>query len=209
MFFSSVKVISQNTDAELFFNDGTSIIGYGMIDDFDRIMFRVSLDDKPDVWTELMVKKIIFYGFEMSIEFQYVKLKPDRPPLLLEVLVDEETKLFSDTKTHYLTQNPNPNPNYNSNNLNKINNPKYNPHPINEIFDNEYMNIAYGEYKTSKIYVQKAQDEFAFPLTGNFRKKAKDYFSDCEVLVSKIDSGEFRKSTAKEMVYYYNNYCLE
>lgn len=132
MFFSSVKVISQNTNAELFFNDGTSIIGYGMIVDFDRIMFRVSLPDDPDVWTDLMVKKIIFYGFEMSVEFLHVKLKPNRPPLLLEVLVGEETKLFSDTKTHYIAHNLNAN---------------------NDIFDNEYMNIntAYGEYKTSKI----------------------------------------------------------
>jgi hypothetical protein len=104
MLFSYAKVISQNTDAELFFNDGTSITGYGMISNTDKIKFRISLDDEPEIWTDLMVEKIVFYGFEMSVEFQYVKLKPNKYPRLLEVLVDEETKLFSDTNTYSFTK---------------------------------------------------------------------------------------------------------
>ncbi|MGJ8665732.1 MAG: hypothetical protein ACSHW7_05155 [Patiriisocius sp.] len=57
------QIISQNTDAELFFNDGNSIEGYGELYKADKIKFRISRDVEPDVWTDLMVKKIIFYGF--------------------------------------------------------------------------------------------------------------------------------------------------
>lgn len=188
MLFSYAKVISQNTDAELFFNDGTSITGYGMISNTDKIKFRISLDDEPEIWTDLMVEKIVFYGFEMSVEFQYVKLKPNKYPRLLEVLVDEETKLFSDTNTYSFYQN----------------------NGVNDLISNGMpMSGGYSEYSTTKMYVQKAKDEFAFALTGNFRRKAKKYFSDCEALIKKINSGKFRKSTAKEMVYYYNDYCGE
>jgi len=177
-------MISQNTDAELFFNDGTSLKGYGMLYKTDKIKFRISLDDEPDIWTDLMVKKIVFYGFEMSAEFQYVKLKPNKPAQLLEVLVDEETKLFSDVTTFTY---------YSNNGMS------------NEI----PTGISKQQFSITKIYVQKAEDEFPLALTGNFRRKAKEYFSDCEILVNKISSGEFRKSTAKDMVYYYIDYCRE
>ncbi len=183
--FSFGQIISQNTDAVLFFNDGTSIEGYGEIYKTDKIKFRISLDEEPDIWTDLMVKKIVFYGFETSALFQYVRLKPNGSVKLLEVLVDEETKLFADVITYS---------NYSNNGL------QFNGLPT--IIYNEKLTI-------SKLYVQKAEDKFPFALTGNFRRKSKEYFSDCEVLVKKISSGEFRKSTVNDMIYYYNDYCGE
>jgi hypothetical protein len=93
--FSYGQIIWQNSDAKLFFNDGTSIKGYGMMYKTDKIKFRISLDDEPDIWTDLMVKGINFYGFEMSSKYAYIKLKPNEPATLLKVPVGEETKLYS------------------------------------------------------------------------------------------------------------------
>ncbi|MFL1895943.1 hypothetical protein ACJRPK_09590 [Aquimarina sp. 2-A2] len=175
---------AQDTDAELFFNDGTSIEGYGMLHKTDKIKFRISLDDKPDIWTKLMVKKITFYGFNMSTTFEYVQLKPDEPATLVEVLVDENTKLFSDVTTYYFYAN-------------------------DGMMNGLPTSRSRQQFSISKIYIQKAGDEFPVALTGNFKRKAKEYFSDCSGLVKKINSGEFRKSTVKDMVYYYNDFCAE
>lgn len=120
----------------------------------------------------------------MSAEFEYVNLKPNEPATLLEVLVNEKTKLYSDVTTFSF---------YSNNGMN-------NGFPTG---------VSKQQFSTTKIYVQKSTDEFPIALTGNFRRKAKAYFSDCEILVKKISSGEFRKSTAKDMVYYYNDYCGE
>lgn len=190
---------SQTTDAELFFNDGTSIVGYGMIYQNHKIKFRLTLEDKPDLWTYLMVDKIVFYGFETSKEFQFIKLKPNKPPYLLEVLVDEETKLYANTiefnSGDYLLHNPNGD----FSNFNDI------PLP----FDSSYLKTGNKSWSYIKLYVKKENDEFPLALAGNFKRKAREYFSDCEMLVQKINKGEFRKSTATEMVYYYIDYCGE
>lgn len=182
--FSLSHVISQNNVAEIFFNDGTSIEGYAELHKLNKIKFRVSLDDKPDIWTNLMVDKIIFYGFEMRTIFQYVRLKPDAPVKLLEVLVDEETKLFADVTTFTF---------YSSNGMN----------------NGLRTGLSQNDFSISKIYVQKSGDNFPVALTGNFKRKAKQYFSNCDGLLKKLDKGEFRKSTAKDMVYYYIDYCSE
>ncbi|TYP73670.1 hypothetical protein [Aquimarina intermedia] len=177
-------VTSQDTDAELFFNDGTSIEGYGMLHKTDKIKFRISLDDKPDIWTKLMVKKITFYGFNMSTTFEYVQLKPDKPATLVEVLVYENTKLFSDVTTYYFYAN-------------------------HGMTNGLPTSRSRQQFSISKIYIQKEGDEFPVALTGNFRRKVKEYFSDCTGLVNKVNSGEFRKSTVKDMIYYYNDFYTE
>lgn len=182
--FSSSPMTSQIADAELFFKDGTSLKGFGMIDKKDNIKIRLSLEDEPNVWTSLMVKKIIFYGFETQEEFQYVVLKPDTEAILLKVLVDEEIKLFADWERT----------------------PQY---PFKKQHQTFLKNASKPEIVSTKLYIQKVTEDFPFPLTGNFKRKAKDYFSDCVGIIKKLNSGEFRKSTATDMVYYYSDICMD
>ncbi|MFK5982937.1 MAG: hypothetical protein QM499_08495 [Flavobacteriaceae bacterium] len=102
----SNSIISQTSDAKIIFNDGTEVEGLGSVYKLNKIKFRLTEDDKPEIWTDLMVKQIIFYGFEYSIMFEYVKLKPNKSAKLLEVLTEGYVTLYADVKiTSYYTSN--------------------------------------------------------------------------------------------------------
>jgi hypothetical protein len=44
-------------------------------------------------------------------------------------------------------------------------------------------------------------------ISFSFKNRALKYFSDCKILIDKINKKEFKKDTITEMVYYYNDYC--
>tara|TARA_B110000240_G_scaffold172350_1_gene197303 strand:+ start:469 stop:663 length:195 start_codon:yes stop_codon:yes gene_type:complete len=53
---------------------------------YREIKFRISKDDKPDKWDYTMVKGIMFYRFNTSKEFEYIKLDKNQKPVLLELV---------------------------------------------------------------------------------------------------------------------------
>ncbi len=97
LLFLTSNLLSQDQKAEIIFNDGDILEGYGMITKNHKIKFRVSLEDKPDTWTSLMVKGITFYGFEMSKTFEYVKTNRKQKPVLLEVISFGKATLYQES----------------------------------------------------------------------------------------------------------------
>ncbi len=179
--------ISQNKKAELFFKDGTSIEGYAKITAKDQIKFRVSLDQKADKWTELMIESLTMYEYGIAVKYQYVSLSPDKPSILLRVLAEGKVNLFGDIKRTKTVINFG-----NSN-------------------DKFPTNMIYGENERARYYVQKETEKYPTPLFGikGFRRKAKEYFSDCIGILEKLDTREFDIHNSGEMVSYYNDFCAE
>ncbi len=182
-FILSNSALAQTQKVVLTFNDGTTLDGFGMIHKINKIKFRISLDEDPDIWTDLMVKNIIFYGFEISIKYEFISLKPNEPSKLLEVLAEGNTNLYADVID-----------------LTFFSNGSWN--------NGTFTGATFDQIRSTKIYVRR-DEEFPVPLTGNFKRKAKKYFSDCSGLIKKLDSGEFRKLNSNEMVDYYNDFCSE
>ena len=98
--FSHFLTIAQNQECILYFNDGTSIEGFGMLevkgllDPIEKIKFRLTKDEKGDYWDFEEVSKITFIGFEFNKTFEYVKTSNLEKPKLLELLVDGNVKLL-------------------------------------------------------------------------------------------------------------------
>lgn len=174
----------QTQEATLYFHDGTTVKGYGLIFLTYKIKFRASLESKPDVWTDDMVKGITFHGFDQDVIYEYqYKNENKRFPLLLEVLTHGEVKLYADIFSTKLFV---PFVNGNVSSISTIQLPT-----------------------TTKLYVKRDNEEILTSLNGNFKKKVKTYFGDCIGLNKKLDNHEFRRYTAIEMVEYYNDFCAE
>lgn len=187
---------SQDQEATIVFNDGSSIEGFGSINK-NKIYFRASLDDKPDSWSYDMVKGITFLGFESTIKYEYVLLdefsKPD--PQLLEVVEEGNVVLYARIRETFQTTG------FNSNG--------FNVHSA-RIATNNIVSYRSGrENVTTELYVKRANEKYPLSLNSSFYKRAVKYFSDCEVLSKKIDKGEFSKNKILEIVQYYNDICAE
>ena len=204
---------SQDQEATILFNDGSTIDGFGSINK-NKIYFRVSLDDKPDSWSYDMAKGITFLGFESTVKFEYVLLDEFSPPgpQLLEVVENGNVTLYARVRKIV---------NVNSNSLNSnVFHPNYwnqnvlHPNNSNISMIKSVSNdvIPYQSAKDDgsvEIFVKRTIEKFPTSLNWAFYKRAVKYFSDCEVLSKKIDKGEFSKNKILELVQYYNDICAE
>lgn len=187
---------SQDQEATILFNDGSTIEGFGSINK-NKIYFRVSVDEKPDSWSYDMVKGITFLGFESIIKYEYVSLdelaKPE--PQLLEVVEEGNVILYARIRESFMGSS------FNSNGFN-VNSTR--------IVTNNIVSYRSGrENVTTEIFVKRADERFPTSLNWSFYKRAEKYFSDCEVLVKKIDKGEFSKAKIIEIVKFYNDICAD
>ena len=185
----------QDQEATIIFNDSTTVDGFGSINK-NKIYFRASLDDKPDIWISDMVKGITFLGFESTVKYEYVLLDEfSHPePQLLEVVENGNVTLY--TRVRKIV-------NVNSNILNS------NISIIKSVSNDVIPYQSAKEDGSVEIFVKRANEKFPTSLNWSFYKRAAKYFLDCEVLSKKIDKGEFSKNKILEIVQYYNDICAD
>ena len=185
----------QDQEATIIFNDSTTVDGFGSINK-NKIYFRASLDDKPDIWISDMVKGITFFGFESTVIYEYVLLDEfSHPePQLLEVVENGNVTLYARVRKIV---------NVNSNSLNS------NISIIKSVSNDVVPYQSAKEDGSVEIFVKRANEKFPTSLNWSFYKRAAKYFSDCEVLSKKIDKGEFSKNKILEIVQYYNDICAD
>lgn len=185
----------QDQEATIIFNDSTTVDGFGSINK-NKIYFRASLDDKPDIWISDMVKGITFLGFESTVKYEYVLLDEfSHPePQLLEVVENGNVTLYARVRKIV---------NVNSNSLNS------NISIIKSVSNDVIPYQSAKEEGSVEIFVKRANEKFPTSLNWSFYKRAAKYFSDCEVLSKKIDKGEFSKNKILEIVQYYNDICAD
>ena len=171
---------AQSNEATLFFKDGTSVKGFGTIKK-NKIQFRASLDDQPDLWDEVLVESIVFDP-EDTYE-KYVFIKPDKMSKykVMKVLTEGEVSLYEHVVVDYFDKDDLFGFSYGPN--------KSQPEKINH-------------------YVQKKKEEFPTLLKDGFGR-IKKYFSDCETLVKKIENNQFYRNEIQQIVEYYNDICAE
>lgn len=82
--------------------------------------------------------------------------------------------------------------------------------------NNKYKYNKTNTHEYTNMYIKReneniASNKFFSSVFNNFKKTAKNYFSDCPELVRKIENNEFNKnrrtSGLKKIVEYYNNQC--
>lgn len=180
--FFSFNLYSQDQEATLFFRDGTSLKGYASIKYNWIIKFRLTLDDKPDTWKDIMVEAVTFHGFNTDVRYEYQYEKADmHHPLLLEVIEEGNVNVYVDSFTTRF----------------------YIP-SVNESF----VTIRSIDIKKNKIYIKKPTEDLVIKFNNGFYyKEAVNYFKDCPSLVEKIKNKKFIRKKALEIFYYYNDLC--
>lgn len=193
----------QDQEATIIFNDSTTVDGFGSINK-NKIYFRASLDDKPDIWISDMVKGITFLGFESTVKYEYVSLDEfSHPePQLLEVVENGNVTLYARVRKIVTV-------NSNSLNSNFLNSNGSNISIVKSVSNDVIPYQSAKEDGSVEIFVKRANEKFPTSLNWSFYKRAVTYFSDCEVLSKKIDKGEFSKNKILEIVQYYNDICAD
>jgi hypothetical protein len=64
-----------------------------------------------------------------------------------------------------------------------------------------------GNYNKSYLYYQKGEEEIFIPNDILFKREMIEYLSECEELVNKIKTKEYKKRDAFKIVEFYNSYC--
>ncbi|TXE17798.1 hypothetical protein ES692_07830 [Psychroserpens burtonensis] len=179
-------VFNSYEEATINFNDGTTIRGYAKITFNSSIKFKVNDDSKPDVWTDLMLKGVIFHGALDDVGFMYVNVKNHSMMQLLEVIELGEISIFADVSSNWVS--------------------------IGGEFNNKPENLDMRTYnkKTSyTFFFKKESEKEAIKLFGifNFKKEAIAYFENCTQIVDRLNERKYKRGDIIDMVYYYNDYC--
>ena len=179
--------LAQDQEATLFFRDGTSLKGYASIKDNWIIQFRLTLEDDPDEWKDIMVKAITFHGFDKDVMCEYQYLKADLSyPLLLEVIEKGNVNLYKTIDFYrYITR---------------------------ELFSNDHKYggsyIEVSKKNKSHYYIKKPEQELITKLNNGFyNEEVTKFFEDCPSLVSKINSEKYTKKRVIKIVEFYNDLC--
>ena len=198
LFFQLVN--AQYQEATLYFIDGDSLFGYGTLKG-EKIKFRVSKDDKADVWDHNMVKGITFHGYDFDVKFVYLKVNKNAFYDLYEVLEEGSVTLYTDTRE--LSNNLNSPNGYGMLDLSLFFNRK------KRVVNNKILDEIENKPKTVSIYVKRDNEEYPTSLNFKFRKKVLEYFAGCSKIEEKVNSGEWFSNNILEIVTFYNDICAE
>lgn len=176
------NIISQTQKASLIFLDGDVLEGYGVITKDNKIKFRISLDEKPDVWDNLIVRGIIFYGFEKEEEYEYIYTKIKKEPELLRVVLKGKITLYERKRFFKV---------YRLNNLN------------GEDFGNSFLGVR----ENIDLFIKRDNEEIATLYNRTMKRSIQNYFKDCDAIFDLIESNEYRKYSREKLVKNYNIFC--
>jgi len=181
-----IPMIAQKQKAILFFKDGTELKGRAKISPTGKIKFRKSKEAEKQFFSSKELKSIIIREFDKDIEYKYKVIEGKKTILLLEVLEEGKVTLYRTLRSGYVVGAPGPNG----------------------------MPMGGHSYSISNYYLSKDDKNLVVHLGArgtifnkNFKKAASDYFKDCIMLVSKIQSKEFKKRDIVEIVEFYNENC--
>ena len=195
LFLNNFFAFSQDQECILYFKDGTSLEGYGMLkivnilDPKEKIKFRLTKEEKGDFWDFEDISKITFIGFEMTKTFEYVKTSKLEYPKLLEILVDGEVKLYRSPEsiTHRFY--------FDNNDIGKNNFPKT------------------SETSVQNNYLKRDNEEIATCIDcsvfKSWAKNVSNYLSDCTILVDDLKNYKYTFAKLEDAIIFYNDFCSE
>lgn len=189
-FLFSLPIAAQDEhEATLYFLDGTDISGYATLKldkasfygaPQDKIVFRVTKDEKADVWDQKTVTKVVFHDFDTPRTFEYIEINYSNGTeiTLLELIIKGEVSLYADALAAWNSK------------------PK-DPDEASHITpDPKYLKVKRD--KETKLTT----------LTGN-KKKIAAYFNECPGIVERLENNTFSIATLEDIVEYYNDLCSD
>jgi hypothetical protein len=160
--------------------DGTILNGYVSVS--NKIKFRSSLEEKSTTYDYESAKEATVVDKKgKESKFEYVVIKENKKPIILEILVDGFLRLYTENTTQYTSS-----------------------------FGGGGMGgfRSSSTYYLKKQTEEIAQQCAAFGYIGNsFKKFINSYFTDCPEIITKVEKKEFKKKNYDEIVEFYNSNC--
>ncbi len=193
----STLLFSQSKKATVFYKNGDSIQGFISRINYDDIKFSKEKKGKYKWLKSKGLDKLIIYSEDGIQERHYVEHK--------------KKKNSKKSKTRLVTLVLKGKVNY-----------YIEPYNFGSGFRNDgksfgmSQNFYYDEgFNQVRLYVKRDNEKYVTLLSTsgqvvfskNFKKTASGYFKDCLELVSKIESGYYKKANVTEMVEFYNKEC--
>lgn len=184
-FFCLNTLKAQHREVVIFFNDSTSLEGFGEVRK-NKIYFKLEQNDKLSEWDYLSVRAIHFVGYGFIEKYEYVKSDKYNKPKIMELIEEGNVNLYV---------------------FSEIVTKSYVP-DIN--FSNKPNGFSPSVYKTGlqvEYFIKRPNEDSATDITFSFKRRAIRYFSDCPELLEKINNRTFTSTNIPEIVAYYNDYC--
>lgn len=205
---------AQDQECIMYFNDGTSIEGFGKLevvgkyDIREKIKFRLTKEDEGDYWDFEDISKITFLGFEMKKTFAYVKIKEREYPQLLELLVDGDVKLYKFFERTRFFNSFNNNPTKYNASLSQNREVTFTPENSSTLpFPNR------NEEVRDEHYLIRETEEIATcidcSILKSWAKNVSNYLADCDTLVRDLKNHKYSFAELEDAIIYYNDICVE
>ena len=190
-FFCLNTLNAQHREVVIFFNDSTSLEGFGEVRN-DKIYFKLEQKDKLTEWDYNSVYAIHFVGYGFIEKYEYVSSDKYRKPRIMELIEEGNVLLYELPKEIIIT-----------NIVSRIN---YEVRKTSNDFD--INNNPNNPVKSIKEYfIKMPNNEKAIDIVFSFKTRVERYFSDCPELIEKVNNKTFTKYTIPEMIIFYNDYC--
>ncbi len=180
------KIVNgQTKEATLILKDGTEFKGFGEIKmnrftKNKKILFRMDLEDKPDVWKSDQVKRLEFdNGFEI-VAYEYVKMDK-YSARLYRVIESGFMTLYAYDDSYW----------------------SVNQSTLGQMGGSQKV-------LTTVYYVKRKDMDFPCPVVKNkkaWKKKLGKCFIDCKELMDIISSENIKDYEIEDLVWNFNEYC--
>ncbi|MHA3787786.1 hypothetical protein ACX0HA_06195 [Flavobacterium hauense] len=115
LMFQGLAAFAQDHEATMYFHDGTDVSGFASIkfikESFyglakDKISFRVSQDEEPDLWDEETVTKIVFHDLGEPQTFEYITVTyiDGTQASLFQIVESGEITIYAEAATVWDTK---------------------------------------------------------------------------------------------------------
>jgi hypothetical protein len=209
----TIFCFGQDQSARVFFIDGTSKKGLGLIAG-NKVKFRLKSEDK---WERLTSKELLgveFYEDDYTVLYEYIQLPKTSWLTLVEVVTEGEITIYylytpSSSFQFNNINTPDINHTVTYTNFSNWNNPTHDTFSVNVPGTSAPVDLS--KSKQDIYFLRKSSGEITKIRTDlliNWKKRMSKYFQDCDALVRKIQNNEFDTTKIKEMVEFYNDICV-
>lgn len=189
-FVGSFFAIAQNDAATIYFKDGTKLTGLAKLINGDQVKFKKFKGDKVKKYHFDNLAQVVINDREEASTYIYLETREGYYNVVRELEIGA-VNLYVLEQTGYSA-------------------------PMFVGGANGQMNIAHGSYYDIKnLYVRRGVSGEITHLgsnqlfSKNFKNAASAYFSNCPVLVEKIQNKEYKKKHIRDIVNFYNLKCNE
>ncbi|ALM08804.1 hypothetical protein SB49_14120 [Sediminicola sp. YIK13] len=192
IFLILYSCVTPNQATTIYFKDGSQKFGFGLIKG-NELIFKKTEKDKPVAYNFSSLDKVEMNPGKASSTYVLMPIKDKGDLVILEEIVVGAVSLYQSTAQSYRSDISN-----STGNLGNAGG----------------IGFAGGNfYNVNNFYLKREEETVVTHLgsnqlfSKNFGKVASEYFHDCPILLTKIESKEFKKRDLKQLVEYYNNQC--